>query len=88
MAKKRTPKQQLVDLYEKELKENTNNRYHLHEDMGEHVIAAAQAAAAEEYRNAVKLFGRTLDEVIEDFGGCADNVPVYFDTYDEEGRQD
>jgi len=65
MARKRTPKRQLVDLYEKAIKESIESRYHLHEDMGKYTIKAAQDQADEDYRNAVKLFTTTLDEVTD-----------------------
>ena len=66
MARKRTLKQQLVDLYDKAIKENISNRWVVHCTDSKRVVEAAQQGADEEYRNAIKLFKATLDDTIED----------------------
>jgi hypothetical protein len=65
MVRKRTPTQQLVDLYKKVIKENLQNQYVVHCTDGKRVREASQRALDEEYRNALKMFTTTLDEVID-----------------------
>ncbi len=74
--RERTARQQLIVLYDDVIKENLRNRYVVHCTDGKRVVEASDRAMKEDYIQAMQQFGKMLDEVIEEFGGCTDNVPL------------
>jgi len=63
--RKKTPRQQLIDLYDDAIKENLQNKYVVHCTDGKRVVDESQRAMDEEYIQAMQSFGKKLSEVTD-----------------------
>ena len=63
MARKKTPKQQLVALYEMMLKEYLQKMYVVHCTASAQVYDAANKALQEDYKERMRLFNEKLDAI-------------------------
>ena len=64
MARKRTPRQQLVDLYDQMLMEYLQNAYSTHCTAGKREVEAAYKALQADYKECMRKFREKLDDVI------------------------
>jgi len=83
MVRKKTPKQQLVDLYDEMLKYYLRRFYTTHCTDSKRVQDAAQAAMEGDYKERTRLFREKLDEVIypleEEIDQCKMDLEAFSD---------
>ena len=65
MARKRTPRQQLVDLYDQMLMEYLQNAYSTHCTAGKREVEAAYKALQADYKECMRRFIEKLNEVTD-----------------------
>ena len=65
MARKRTPRQQLVDMYDQMLMEYLQRAYVVHCTASKRECDTAQQALTKDYQECMRRFRKKLDEVID-----------------------